>query len=64
MSQLAITEVPFVEQVVFVVRIFEDRRRPSNDRWFYTVSRDAIRIYTSPPMSESEANEKAAGVWK
>jgi hypothetical protein len=58
------SQQPIIEHLLFVVRILEDRRIVGPDRFYYTVSKDAVRIYTSPMMTEDQAVAAASGKWK
>jgi hypothetical protein len=59
------SQQPIIEHEIHVIRICEDRRIVGPQRWFFTVSRDAIRIYTSFMFETMEAAVAAAkGAWK
>ncbi len=50
------------EQIHYVVRIMFDSDKK---KWFYTVSKDAVRVFTSGEFDTvTECYEAASGKWK
>jgi hypothetical protein len=58
------SQQPIIEQAVFVVRIYEDRTIVGPERWFYTVSKDAVRFQTSGKMTEQAVMAIVEEMWK